>query len=295
MTEDPSSARLEGSAASLDGAAVDDCAGPSELLWPNGVPGWESIEDKETVVNRQVELNEFGLNRAISRVSRPSMTPYLPSPEERTGVSIVVLPGGAFTHLAIDKEGYDVARWLHSFGVASFVLKYRTDAADRGAVISAAVEDVQRAVRTVRRRSTKWDLDPGRIGVIGFSAGGHLVASLATKWDDGDQGATDPIDRVSCRPNFLALIYPGVPEGAEDRLTGKTGPAFLVQASDDRLPVENSLRFYNGLRKAKVPAEMHLYATGGHGFGLGVNGGPVASWCERFTDWLGILEERSLL
>lgn len=257
-----------------------------ELLWPGGAPGWEDVEDNETTENRDVEHNAQGLNRATSRVSRPAIIPYLPPQERATGAAVIILPGGGFVHLAIDKEGHDVACWLNTLGVAGIVLKYRTDAEDREQMIAAAMADVQRALRTVRNRVEGWGIDPQRIGLIGFSAGGYLAARAAVDWDEGQPGTADPIARFSCRPDFVGLIYPGTPEGIAEQVTARTPPAFLAHADDDWLPTENSLRFYRGLRRAKVSGEMHIYAHGSHGFGLGVHGGAVASWTERFADWL---------
>jgi acetyl esterase/lipase len=261
-----------------------------ELLWPEGAPGWQDVPDLESTTNRDVEQNELGLNRAIARVSRPSITAYLPPPEQATGVAVVVLPGGGFHHLAIDKEGYDVARWLCALGAAAIVVKYRTMIDDRGEAIAAALQDTQRAIRVVRSRAQEWHVDPGKVGVLGFSAGGHLVAEAATRWDAGQPDALDPVERASCKPDFLGLLDPGIPEGVEDRVTAETGPAFIAQAGDDFLdPLKHALRFYTALRQAQVPAEMHLYAQGGHGFGLGVSGGSVASWPERFAAWLEVV------
>lgn len=254
-----------------------------ESLWPD--KAFVSSE-KETIVNRDVEQNEHGLNRSISNVNTPQIFPYLPTDERVTDIAVIVLPGGGFDHLAIDKEGHDVARWLNTIGIVGFVLKYRTVGADSQEVIATATTDVQRAIRLVRSRSQEWGIDPHKIGLIGFSAGGYLVASAAVSWDDGQAGASDPVERASSRPSFLGLIYPGVPEDVKAQITQDTPPAFLVHADDDWLNSENSLRFYRGLHRAKVPAELHIYAQGSHGFGLGVRGGPVASWTGLFESWL---------
>jgi acetyl esterase/lipase len=256
-----------------------------ELLWPDGVPG-QVVSDNETIVNRDVDRNEQGLNRAVSRVSVPSLAAYLPPRENANGLAVLVLPGGGFHHLAIDKEGYDVAKWLCSLGIAAIVIKYRTEAHDRQAVIAAAIQDTKRATRIVRHQSQAWHIDPEQIGLLGFSAGGYLAASVATDWDCGQPDAPDPVERISCRPSFLGLIYTTTPEDVGTRIDERTAPAFLVHAGDDRIPVENSLRFYLGLRGAGVPAELHLYAAGGHGFGLGVHGGPVANWPQHFAEWM---------
>lgn len=260
-----------------------------ELLWPGGAPGWEDVPDRETVVNRDVEQNAQGLNRAVSRVSRPSIALYLPPAERATGAAVLLLPGGGFQHLAIDKEGYDVATWLTSLGVAGVVIAYRLDAADRRTAIGAALEDTRRAIRLVRSRSDAWQIDPRRIGLLGFSAGGHLAASVATAWDRGRTDAADPVERVSCRPDHVGLLYAPIPREAYAGIGADTPPVFLAQAADDFVSVADTLRFYGALHEAKVRAELHVYAAGGHGFGLGVRGGPVASWPGLYAAWLGAL------
>ena len=254
-----------------------------ELLWPNGIHG---SKDDEQVVNRDVDLNEFGLNRSISQVSKPTITTYFPPMESSTGIAVIICPGGGFGRVVIDKEGNDVARWLNTIGITGIVLKYRTGI--RGD--TTQVIDAKRAIRIVRSRAKEWNIDPNKIGLIGFSAGGYIAASLATSYDEGQATATDPIARISCKPNFLGLIYPAIPEDIEKNINNHTAPTFLIHADDDHLPTENSLRVYQALRKVEVSAEIHIYAKGGHGFGLGINGGPVATWPERFKEWLQALE-----
>ena len=253
------------------------------LLWSNGI---QDLKDNEQVVNRDVDLNEFGLNRSISQVSIPTLTIYLPPMESASGIAVIIVPGGGFGRVVIDKEGYDVARWLNTIGITGFVLKYRTGM--RGD--TSQLEDVKRAVRIVRSRAKAMNIDTNKIGLIGFSAGGYIAASLAMSYDEGQGRATDPIDQFSCKPNFLGLIYPAIPEDIENNINNLTAPAFIIHADDDHLPAENSLRFYQALRKVEVNAEIHIYTKGGHGFGLGVNGGPVATWPERFKEWLQVMK-----
>ena len=145
-------------------------------------------------------------------------------------------------------------------------------------------------MRLVRSRAAASDIDLARIGAMGFSAGAYLAAVVGVDGDEGQPEASDPVERTSCRPDFLALLYPAVPRGIEDRIDARTPPTFLAQADDDFLPTENSVRFYRALHAAKVPSELHIYARGGHGFGLGVRGGPAASWTARFADWLDMLQ-----
>lgn len=288
----------------------DERAGVTELLYP----GQSDDLGAEYVQERDIELNDLGLNRSIHNVSCPRLTAYLPDPDAATGVGMLVIPGGGFMHLAIDKEGYDIARWLNGLGVAAFVLKYRTAIVDpdqamptgeptpeqvaawrakeremRQDYIPLAVQDAHRGLRIMRARAEEFGLDPRKLGVIGFSAGGYLTVELGVGGQEGDGDAADPIERASSRPDFMVPMYPANPPNALERVDERTAPAFIVQAFDDFLPIENSLSLASALAAAKVSAEAHLYAQGGHGFGLGVNGGPVASWTERFADWLALL------
>lgn len=258
------------------------------LLWPQGAPG-EDEPDAEQVVNRDVDQNRHGLNRSYSNVTRPTMTTHLPPPEKRTGVAVVILPGGGFSRVVIDKEGHDVACRLNGLGVAAFVVKYRTGERDH----PAAVQDVRRAIRVVRSRADSLGIAPGKIGLMGFSAGGYLAIQAALAPTDDHADAADPLVPISARPDFLGVIYPVVPEDPASAMTDDMPPAFLVHAGDDQLSPSNSVRFYSALLDRQIPAELHIYATGGHGFGLGVQGGAVATWPDRFRDWmitLGILD-----
>lgn len=257
-------------------------------LWPGGAPG--------------------ALGREA--VDVPTLTPYFPAPEKATGAAVIICPGGGYTRLA-NHEGEPVAQWLNTLGVAAFVLKYRLGPRYQQ---PAPLLDAQRAIRLVRSNATKWNLDIERIGILGFSAGGHLASTAGTHYDAGDPGAADPIDRVSCRPSVMILVYPVItmrefthagskknllgdnppPElvalySNEERVTKDTPPAFLVHTfADTAVPLENSLQFVTALRKAKVPVELHLYEKGPHGFGLG-RGDPVLStWPARCAEWLKI-------
>ncbi len=218
-------------------------------------------------------------------------------------------PGGGYARLSFSYEGVEVGQWFNKLGVAAFVLKYRLGPRYHH---PAPLQDAQRAMRTVRSRAAEFGIDPGRIGIMGFSAGGHLASTLGTHFDAGDSNATDAVERVSCRPDFLILAYPVITmdlqythRGSRTNLLGQnpdpklveylsnelqvttqTPPAFLFHTTDDAtVAVENSVNFYLALRKAKVPAEMHLYEHGAHGTGLGKD--PIlASWPQRLADWL---------
>ncbi len=255
-------------------------------LWPSDAPGAQGHEP----------------------VDIPTLTPFLPPKEKATGAAIIVCPGGGYTHLA-EHEGRPVAEWLNSIGITAFVLKYRLGPRYHH---PAPLQDAARAIRTVRSRAKEWGLDPDRIGILGFSAGGHLAATAGTHFDAGKLDATDVIERVSSRPNLMILIYPVItmreqghagskknllgdaPSAElvallsnEEHVTKETPPTFLVHtANDATVPVENSLLFVAALRKAGVPFELHLYERGAHGFGLGTKDLILATWPGHCADWL---------
>jgi acetyl esterase/lipase len=271
-----------------------------ELLWADGAPGAKGNEEGD----------------------KPTLTIYLPAKEKATGAAVVICPGGGYGHLAMDHEGHQIAKWLNSFGVAGFILQYRHSKSGAGYGHPAPLQDAQRAVRMVRSRAKEWNVDPGRIGILGFSAGGHLASSAGTHFQNRYSDIKDSIDQVSCRPDFMILIYPVIsftewcthkgsmrnllgnnPEkelvenlSNEKQVTPDTPPTFLVHGNDDKgVPPENSILFYLALRKAKVPAEMHIYENGKHGFGLGKEYGAVSSWPVRCEDWMrgrGLLNKK---
>jgi len=256
-------------------------------LWPGGAPGALGTAEEDI----------------------PTITPYVVPPDRATGTAVIVAPGGGYVHLSMEKEGSDVAHWLNSLGVTAFVLKYRL-----GPKYHHPIElgDAQRAIRTVRSRAEEYHLKPDRIGIMGFSAGGHLASTAGTHFDAGNPGASDPIDRQSSRPDFLVLCYPVISFGEyahqgskkallgenpdpklvellsnELQVTSQTPPTFLFHTTDDHtVPVQNSVLFYMALVKAGVPAEMHLYAHGPHGVGLAPTDETLSSWPARLADWL---------
>jgi len=279
------------SVSSTAGALAADAAEPI-VLWPGGAPGAAGTAGADV----------------------PTLTPFLPLKEKATGAAIVVCPGGGYGGLA-DYEGKPVAEWLNTKGVAGFVLKYRLAPRYRH---PAPLQDASRAIRTVRARAQEWGIRPDRIGILGFSAGGHLASTAGTHFDAGKPDAADPVERVSSRPDLMVLIYPVItmraathggsrsnllgpsPDPAliallsnEEQVTRETPPAFLVHGGDDAsVPVENSLMFVAAMRKSGVACELHLYERGPHGFALG-GGDPVlgpilSSWPGRCADWLKI-------
>lgn len=284
-------------------------APPVELpLWQGEAPGSEAFDGAEQAVARG---QGDRADRWVSGVSRPTISVYLPAASEAPTAAVVVCPGGGYAGLSYDKEGHFVAKWLRDRGVAAAVLKYRTGGGAHQHPVP--LSDAVRAVRVVRDRADEWNVRPDAIGVMGFSAGGHLAATVGTRWEEGDAGDSDALQQTSARPDFLALIYPvismeqGVTHGgsrrnllgdspsadAIDRLsadtsvTDQTPPALLIHAADDRaVPDENALRFYAACRAHGVPAELHVFEEGGHGFGMWREELPVGQWPELLAAWM---------
>lgn len=270
-------------------------------IWPGGVPDARPVEGPEvsgTVVDAVGQPKLVGGLpwTYVDRVSQPTMTVYPPK-GVNTGVAVVVFPGGGYNVLAIDLEGTEACDWLTSKGITGVLLKYRVPCAKVGPYrdCPTALQDAQRAVGLVRFHSTEWHIDPRKIGVLGFSAGGHMVAAMSTHFDRRLYPAVDAADKGSCRPDFAVALYPGhlaVPErkfelNPDLHVSRQTPPTFLLHAEDDPVdPVENSLVYYAALRKAAVPAEMHVYVKGGHAFGLRRTESPITGWPQLVETWL---------
>lgn len=227
------------------------------------------------------------LDRAVSNIHNPTLTVYLPEPGKATGAALIIAAGGGHQRLAIDKEGYNVAKYFSDRGVAAFVLKYRLarEKDSKYTVEEHALGDGARAIRMVRANAKKWGVDPEKIGIIGFSAGGEVAALAGTNYDAGDASAADPVARVSSRPSYMVLMY-GALRSPKLVVTKDTPPAFLVHADDDALSAEMSANFYVKMKKAGVPCELHIYATGGHGFGMLERPLPVTQWPVRLVEWM---------
>ena len=263
-------------------------AQPSIPLWANGAPGALGTDSTD----------------------QPIVTPFLPPAGTANGTAVVIFPGGGYQHLSMVKEGSDVANWLAGAGVTTFVVRYRLGPKYRHPTM---LGDAQRAIRTVRARAAEWNVDPRRLGVIGFSAGGHLASTAGTHFDAGNASSADPIERASSRPDFLLLLYPVItmrdslthagskrnligtdaaPElvrlmSNETRVSRETPPTFLVHSTDDKaVPVENSLLFYEALKRNGVPAEMHVFEHGGHGFGLAPRDPVLSAWTTMCEAWM---------
>lgn len=265
--------------------------GPTEIpLWPKGAPGALGTDPADV----------------------PTLTVFRPDPAKATGASVVICPGGGYGFLAVEHEGAEVARWLNSLGVTGVMLKYRLAPKYHH---PAMIQDANRAIRTVRARALEWGLDPNKVAVLGFSAGGHLASTAGTHFDAGKPDSDDPIERVGCRPDRMILVYPVValatpfghsgskknllgdnPPKAlleslsnETQVTGETPPTFLAHTNEDAgVPAENSLLFAMALRKAKVPVELHLFQKGAHGLGLGTGWGTRIAPEPSFQAWPGL-------
>ncbi|HSQ47144.1 MAG TPA: alpha/beta hydrolase, partial [Lutibacter sp.] len=274
-------------------------------LWTAKIPGSIQVQNYD-----EIETYKDEKLQNIRQITTPTLSVFLPEKENHNGTAVIVFPGGGYFYLTMDKEGYKVARWLNTLGITAVVLKYRlpSDAIMTDKTIGP-LQDAQEAVRAVRRNADKWKVDINKIGIIGFSAGGHLAAALSTRYLDN---LYNPTDTVSARPNFSMLIYPVISmkegikhQGSRGNLLGKTPsdllinkfsmetqvnnltpPTFMAHASDDAsVPVENSILYYQALIKHKVPAELHLYEKGGHGFGLGVKE-TSQFWTKQAENWL---------
>ena len=262
-------------------------------LWPNGAPGAtpNPAPEIDTTTTKEPLVAGKPLVR-LGNVSDPTLTLYTPK-GMNTGAAVVVFPGGGYQILAIDLEGTEVCDWLNSIGVNCILLKYRVPNSGPYPKSPAALQDAQRALGLVRQHSSEWHIDPNRIGVLGFSAGGHLAAALSTDFEKRIYPAIDAADQLSCRPDFAVIIYPGYLALAEENfepnpaihVTAQTPLPLLVQAEDDPVHVENSIVYFIALKHAGVPAEMHIYAQGGHGYGLRATTLPITHWPELAETW----------
>jgi acetyl esterase/lipase len=275
-------------------------------LWPEGIPG-SVINDlyieKETITD--------GTPARYEKVTEPTLTVFLPPKEKATGTAVLICPGGGYAALAFNHEGYAIARWLNDNGIAGIILKYRlpSDLIMKDKSVGP-LQDAQEAMRMIRRNASAWNINPQKIGVIGFSAGGHLASTLSTHFSEK---VYDVKDTISARPDFSLLIYPVITFDAsfthagsrrnligenpaeetvkhfsnELQITEKTPPAFLVHSGDDKaVPVKNSIVYYQGLQKYNIPAELHIFQKGGHGYGLSADNGTQSAWPGLCINWL---------
>lgn len=276
-------------------------------LWPKGAPDETgSIGQEHDTTKPDGGLVAGQRVIRLGEVSQPTITLYRPVKGQANGAAVVVCPGGGYSILAMDLEGTEICEWLTSIGVTGVLLKYRVPERPGDTIHKLPLQDAQRALGLVRFHAREWSLDPARIGVLGFSAGGHLTANLSNHYDPRVYAAVDAADQVSCRPDFALPIYPAYlvrqhennQVSPELKVTTNTPPTFLVQTENDPVGVENSLFYYAALKNAGVAAEIHLYATGGHGYGLRPSNEPVSRWPKRAEDWLrglGVLERKAHL
>lgn len=274
-------------------------------VWPDKVPG-----SKSDPAYKEETIYDNGRPR-VSKVTDPEMIVYLSEKGKATGAAVVICPGGGYGRLAIDHEGHDVAKWLNSYGIAAFVLKYRlpSDVIMMDKTIGP-LQDGQEAIRIVRRRAAEWNINPSKIGILGFSAGGHFVATVSTHYADSVYQVSD---NTSARPDFSILVYPvislkeEITHGGtrqnllglnppyklvekfsnETRVNAQTPPAFLVHSADDKtVPVQNSMLYFQALLKYSIPSELHVYESGGHGYGLAPKGASESGWPDACIKWL---------
>jgi len=268
-------------------------------VWPNGAPDSNGMTLPEETYE----------GKRVRNVSEAEMYVYLPKIGVNTGAAVVICPGGGYMIEAMDHEGYDLAEWLTTQGVAGIVLKYRLPYGHD----QIPLEDAQRALRIVRQKAAEWGINPAKIGIAGSSAGGHLASTAGTRFDLGKPESTDPLEKYSCRPDFMLLLYPVITfneefghMGSRTNLIGtgnkwelvekysnelhvtpQTPPTFLILADDDGgVPPRNSIEFYMALKRNKIPAEMHIFRDGGHGFGMNKKNLPVDQWPNLFAQWM---------
>lgn len=272
-------------------------------VWPEGAPNHNGMNEPEEKFN----------GKNVRKVSEAEMYVFLPEKAVNTGAAVVICPGGGYRMEAMSHEGYEMARWLAGKGITGVVLKYRLPYGHH----EIPSGDARQAIRIVRKNAVDWGIDPEKVGIAGSSAGGHLASTVGTRFDSGDANSNDPVKKMSCRPDFMLLLYPVITfreefghmgsrknligEGNdremvytysnEFHITPQTPPAFIVLAHDDKtVSPRNSVEFYLALNKNKVPSEMHIYQEGGHGFGMNKLSLPVDQWPDLFYNWLKAIQ-----
>ncbi len=273
---------------------------PVLKLWPGSPPGESQPVGPEREVPPQPGQRKV---LRLTDVGEPSLTVYAAPSDKAVGTAVLVAPGGGYNILAWDLEGTEVAEWLNSLGVTAILLKYRVPRRDPKAPWQAPLQDAQRALRLARYHAAQWGIDPDRLGMLGFSAGGHLTILAGTRWDEPAYAPLDEIDQLSCRPDFLIPIYPaylGEPDepwklSAEIRVNKQTPPTFIAITYDDQDRAAQAALFLVELKRWAVPAELHVFLRGGHGYGLRPSELPVSQWpklCEQWMRQLGLLEKK---
>jgi len=279
-------------------------------LWPEGAPGSKNLEIKEQIIDRSKAKSKK--DRSVKGITKPSIIPFLPENNSKTNPAVLICPGGGYERVVIDKGGFDIANWLNSIGVAAFVLKYRLPGEGHKKRYNVPLQDAQRAMKLIRHNKNKWKINPDELGIIGFSAGGHLAATLGNNVSETVYDPVDSIDTLSSKPNFLMLVYPVISmkdnithAGTKKRLLGHNPsdkliqkysneininenlpPAFIVHAGNDPVSPLNSIRFTEAIKEKGKEVELHIFAQGGHGFGIRHAEGPIRLWTKLAEKWL---------
>jgi acetyl esterase/lipase len=283
-----------GGAVWLSVLAVALAADPVVALWSDKPPGEKQEFGPEQDLTKATE-GLVGGKRLIrlGNVTQPTLQVFRPDPAKANGAAVLVCPGGAYNILALDLEGTEVCEWLNSMGVTGVLLKYRVPRREGMEKHVAALQDAQRAMGLIRRKAGDWGIDPRRVGVLGFSAGGHLSAALSNT-PERTYAKVDEADEASCRPDFTVLVYPAYLTVQEEndrmatelKITTSSPPAFVVMTQDDPIRVENAMQYASALKRVGVPFELHVYPKGGHGYGLRRTDLPVTAWPDRAAEWL---------
>jgi len=265
---------------------------PVIKLWPDGLPKGSRVLDPKRVA----ALKAKQVSEHITYVEQPSLTLYRAAAERANGCAVVICPGGGYNILAWEKEGTEIAEWFNSLGVTAVVLKYRVPRRDPDKPHTEPLQDAQRAIRLVRKHAAQWGVDTRRIGILGFSAGGHLTVMAGTHWDERTYESIDDADDLSCRPDFMCPIYAAylgdrykdnlAELGALVRITANTPQTFLAVTQDDKMRGAQSALLFVELKKAGVPAEIHVYTEGGHGYGIRPSENPASTWHHRLAQWM---------
>jgi acetyl esterase/lipase len=270
---------------------------PIEIkVWPSQAPGEENF--KAPAANSKAKPPKDDGVLRISLVTEPTLTLFKAPADKATGTSVLVCPGGGYNILAFDKEGTEVAEWLNSLGIDAAVLKYRVPRRNPETPHAAPLQDAQRALRLMRHHADEWGIKTKKLGILGFSAGGNLTVMAGTHWNETSYPKIDKVDEASCRPDFMVPIYPAYladekkPSALNPlvNVTQETPPTFIAVTHDDLLRGMNAALFYVELKKAAVPAELHIYTKGGHGYGLRPSKDPVHQWPKRCEEWLRVME-----
>ncbi len=282
----------------LSPGVLNAADGAERKLWPKTVPGETSDPEKAET------SKDDGRVLRITYVGQPTLTLYRAPQDTANGCAVVICPGGGYSILAWNLEGTEIAEWLNSIGVTAVLLKYRVPRRDKDQPHVAPLQDAQRAIRLTRQNADSWGVDPQRIGVLGFSAGGHLTVMTGTHWDETTYEKVDDADDLSCRPDFLVPVYAAYLGDKQDpwtlgplvRVTEETPPTFMAVTVDDKQRGAHAALLLVALKKAGVPAELHVYSRGGHGYGLRPSDNPVCTWPKRCEEWMratGLLERKS--